>query len=84
MIANFVGVKKPYTSTKTQKTYFSGWFSRPASDAPDCSELLEVEMPGSLHAKLLGVLCGTPLDIDLAPRTFAGKIQGMELVGING
>lgn len=84
MQAILVGVKRPYTSAKNGKTYFGGYFTRPDSQAPDCVELLEVDMTGAIHAKLLGSEPGTPLDIDLTPRMFAGKVQGMELVGING
>lgn len=84
MQATYVGVKKPYTSTKNGKTYFGGYFTRAIPDAPDCIELLEVEMGAGMHSKLLGSDPGTVLDIDLAPRTFAGKVQGMDLVGING
>lgn len=84
MKATFVGVKKPYTSAKNGKTYFGGYFTRPLMDAPNCIELLEVDMNASVHSTLLGADAGVVLDIDLAPRTFAGKVQGMDLIAING
>lgn len=84
MKATYVGVKKPYTSQKNGKTYFGGYFTRPVAEAPECCELLEVDMSAGVHAKLLGTEPGTDLDIDLAPRIFAGKVQGMDLVAVNG
>lgn len=84
MKAFFVGVKKPYTSQKNGQTYFGGYFCTPNPQAPECVELLEVDMTAALHAKLLGAETGTSLDIDLAPRMFAGKVQGMNLVAVNG
>lgn len=84
MKATYVGVKKPYTSAKNGKTYFGGYFTRPVADAPECVELLEVEMGAAVHSRLLAAEPGDTLEIDLAPRTFAGKVQGLDLVAING
>ena len=84
MQATFVGVKKPYTSAKNGQTYFGGYFTTPNPQAPECVELLDVEMSATIHSKLLGADPGTVLDIDLAPRMFAGKVQGMNVVAVNG
>ncbi|TDE84654.1 hypothetical protein [Deinococcus sp. S9] len=84
MQAIYVGVKKPYTSAKNGKTYFGAYFARPVADAPDCVEILEVDCSAGIHAKLLTAEQGSLLDIDLAPRVFAGRVQGMDLVAING
>lgn len=84
MKVTFVGVKKPYTSPKNGKTYFGGYFTTPNRDDSACVELLEVDMPGSLHTKLVGTDPGVELDVDMMPRMFLGKPQGLDLVAING
>jgi hypothetical protein len=84
MRAIYVGVKRPYTSAKNGKTYFGAFFATPHADAPECVDLLDVGCSAGIHGKLLGSQPGTLLDVDLTPRMFAGKVQGMDLVAING
>lgn len=84
MKATFVGIKKPYTSAKNGKTYFGGYFTTPNREDSSCVELLELDMTGVLHARLIGTEPGQELDIDVMPRMFAGKPQGLDLIAING
>lgn len=84
MKAIFVGVKRPYTSPKNHKTYYGAHFVQPDAEDPECVEVLSVDSSPKLHAQLVAVDIGTELDIDVTVRMFAGKPQGLTLVGING
>lgn len=87
MKAIFIGRGAPY-ARKPEKgggMVYSAYFAFEDEREPGTiQEPVRMPSTAALDAKLTGLESGVELDIEAQPRMFAGKVQGFNLVGING
>lgn len=83
MKVTFIGSKRPYHSEKTNRTYYNAHFLQPDDSDAACVELLSLDVTPEVHGRLLAVSLGELLSLEVVPRVFAGRVQGLQVIGFS-